>query len=139
MKGVVEIGEYIHVKNDRYMRGSGSFNVHGRFCPVVDYFYRAKMLDGSILDLSRRETVFNASCTTDENKTCDLTFADNATVMIKLGGRTVANGMKIVGWTSEPSNLAGLDFVCGDEGRSYSILKKSDGLYCRTGLVLRIR
>ena len=139
VKGVVEIGEYIHVKNDRYMRGSGSFNVHGRFCPVVDYFYRAKMLDGSILDLSRRETVFNASCTTDENKTCDLTFADNATVMIKLGGRTVANGTKIVGWTSAPSNLAGLNFVCGDEGRFYTIVKKSDGLYYRTGLAISVR
>ena len=138
--GVVEIGEYIHSKDTQYMRGTGSFNIHRRFCPVASsYFYRSKMLDGSVLDLSQRDTVFNTRCKTDENKNCDLTFADNATIKIKLGERAATNGLKIVGWTTEPSNLAGLNFVCGDEGRSYAIIKKNDGLYIYTGLAISVR
>ncbi len=38
-----------------------------------------------------------------------------------------------------PSNLSGLTFVCGDENRQYSIDKKDDGLYVRSGFFLLVR
>ncbi len=68
-----------------------------------------------------------------------LKFADGATVKVKLGGRKVSHKTPIVSWETAPENLAGLKFVCGDEERRFTVIKKDDGLYIYTGTVIFVR
>jgi autotransporter-associated beta strand protein len=120
--------------------GTAALNVYGTFKPSEhNYFYGCTMQDGSTIDLSARTNALPrvAAFTTDGDKT--LKFANNATVKIKLGGRKVSRNEPIVSWTNPPDNIARLKFVSGDEDRSFSIIKKDDGLYIHTGTVIFVR
>ena len=120
--------------------GTAALNVYGTFKPSEhDYFYGCTMQDGSTIDLSARTNALPrvAAFTTTGDKT--LKFANNATVRVKLGGRKVSHKTPIVSWETAPENLAGLKFVCGDEDRRFSVIKKDDGLYIHTGVVIFVR
>ena len=119
--------------------GTAALNVYGAFKPSEhDYFYGCTMQDGSTIDLSSRTNALpRVSAFTAGDHT--LKFATNATVRVKLGGRKVSRNEPIVSWATAPENLAGLKFVSGDENRRFSIVKKDDGLYIHTGLVIFVR
>ncbi len=119
--------------------GTAALNVYGAFKPSEhDYFYGCTMQDGSTIDLSSRTNALpRVSAFTGGDNT--LKFATNAIVRVKLGGRKVSRNEPIVSWATAPENLAGLKFVCGDENRRFSIVKKDDGLYIHTGLVIFVR
>ena len=120
--------------------GTAALNVYGTFKPSEhDYFYGCTMQDGSTIDLSARTNALPrvAAFTTTGDKT--LKFANNATVKIKLGGRKVSHKTPVVSWETAPENLAGLKFVCGDEDRRFTVIKKDDGLYIYTGTVILVR
>ena len=124
----VQLGEYIHRKDTQYMHGGSKLYVHKRFCPVAEtYFFNCQLMDGSMLDLSQRETVFTAHCVNDQNAGFAVAYADNATIKVKLGERKVRNGTKIVSWTTKPTN--NVKFVRADADRRYSLVVKDDGLY----------
>ena len=68
-----------------------------------------------------------------------MSFADNATVKIKLGERKVKTGDKIVDWTDKtPANLATLRFTSA-EGEHFGLQKKDDGLYITRGIMILVR
>ena len=134
----VELGEYIQRKDTKYILGSSKMTVHRRFCPISStYFYGCTLADGCTFDLSQRETLFTTSCTNHENKVYSVAYADNATIKVKLGERKVRNGMKIVGWTTKPTNNVKFVAADGERRRSFSI--KDDGLYVYGGFMLFVK
>ena len=68
-----------------------------------------------------------------------MTFENGATIALKLG--TSRHPSKIVGWTTAPTNLDTLTFVrsAEDAGRKYRIVKKDDGIYILTGIMIIVK
>ena len=134
----LEIGEYEHRGNTQYMLGSSKMTVHRRFCPIAEtYFYGCTLLDDCTFDLSKRETLFTTSCTNHQNKVYTVSYADDATIKVKLGARKVRSGTKIVGWAAKPTNS--VKFVATEDERRRSFSIKDDGIYVYSGLVLIVR
>ena len=120
-----------------------ALTVLGTYTPAEDgrtAFPNMILANGATLDLSQMDDVptLATSCTSG-NYTRTISFADNATVKVKLGDRQVSEATPIVGWETAPENLAGLKFVCADEGRRYAVEKRSDGLYIARGFMLIVR
>ena len=131
----VQLGEYIHRKDTKYMHGGSKLYVHKRFCPVAEtYFFNCQLMDGSMLDLSQRETVFTAHCVNDLDAGFAVSYEDNATIKVKLGERKVRNGTKIVSWTTKPTN--NVKFVAAEGERKRSFAIRDDGLYVYTGFII---
>ena len=101
----------------------GSANADG-----LRAFPNMVLADGATFDLSEMGAVATFQ-TTSENGNNELTFEDNATIKVKLGGRNVSANTPIVSWTAPPDNLDTLTFVCGDEGQDYTLDKRTDGIY----------
>ena len=134
----LEIGEYESRGNTQYMLGSSKMTVHRRFCPIAStYFYGCTLAGGCTLDLSQRETLFTTSCTNYQSKVYSVSYADNATIKVKLGERKVRNGTKIVGWTSKPTN--NVKFIAAEDERRRAFTIKDDGLYVYSGLILFVK
>ena len=134
----VQLGEYIHRTDTPYMRGGSKLYVHKRFCPVAEtHFFNCQLMDGSMLDLSQRETVFTAHCVNDLNAGIAVSYEDNATIKVKLGERKVRNGTKIVSWTTKPTN--NVKFVAAEDERRRDFAIKDDGLYVYGGFVLFVK
>ena len=135
----LSVHDYEAVFGANYNTGTAALNVYGTFKPSEhDYFYGCTMQDGSAIDLSSRTNALpRVSAFTGGDNT--LKFATNATVRVKLGGRKVSHKTPIVSWATAPENLAGLKFVSGDEDRRFSVVKKDDGLYIHTGVVIFVR
>ena len=116
-------------------------HVHGTFTtPTDNFFYACTMENGSTVDLSKRpRSWLNLSAAGNR---C-LTFADGATVYVKVGDRVLDKNLALVKWNvaSKPANLASLRFVFADgayAGRK--LVKRSDGLYpLPKGLVIFVR
>ena len=126
-------------------------NVYGTFTPISTTFYGCTMMNGSTIDLSGKtgawsiqSSIANAANNyglTAEQQTARKTvsFADNATVKIKLDERKVKTGDKIVDWTGKtPANLATLRFTSAD-GEHFGLQKKDDGLYITRGIIILVR
>jgi hypothetical protein len=77
--------------------------------------------------------------TTSANGNNELSFADNATIKVKLGGRTVSGSVPVISWATPPANLDTLKFVCGDEGQNYALAKATDGIYLVKGMTIIVR
>ena len=138
MNANVELGEYIQHKNTQYILGNSTMTVHRRFCPIAEmYFFGCTLLDGCTFDLSQRETLFTASCKNHQNKVYSVSYANNATIKVKLGARNVRSGTKIVGWTTKPTN--NVKFVAAEGERKRSFAIKDDGLYVYSGLILIVK
>ena len=135
----LSVHDYESVYDWNANSGTAALNVYGAFKPSAhDYFYGCTMQDGSTIDLSSRTNALpRVSAFTGGDHT--LKFATNATVKVKLGGRKVSRKTPIVSWATAPENLAGLKFVCGDEERRFTVIKKEDGLYIHTGMIIFIR
>ena len=134
----VDLGTYIQRKNTQYIRGSGIMTVHDRFCPVAGtFFHGCTLLGGATLDLSQRNTLFTACCTNDQKVVYTVSYADNATIKVRLGNRKVANGEKVVAWPSKPTN--NVRFAACDDERIRSFTIKDDGLYVNRGFMLIVR
>ena len=85
-------------------------------------------MDGSTLDLSLSSVGFQAGIGSY------ITFEDNATIAIRLGGNHVSN--PLVSWATAPANLDTLKFVKAEGESGYSLKVKDDGLYTVRGLVI---
>jgi autotransporter-associated beta strand protein len=126
-------------------------NVYGTFTPISTTFYGCTMMNGSTIDLSGKTGVWSVQSSipnaannyglTAAQQTARKTvsFADNATVKIKLGERKVKAGDKVVDWTGKtPANLATLRFTSA-EGEHFGLQKKDDGLYIIHGFIILVR
>ncbi len=81
--------------------------VYGALRPNTDYFRGYELQDGAALDLSGRTGLFRtrglAAGTAEVFHT--ITFATNATISVKLAGRSVAPGEKLIEWVTPPENV----------------------------------
>ena len=129
--------------------GTNTLRVLGTYRPSRDgsssnnglrSFPNMVLADGATFDLSEMGSVATFE-TTSANGNNTLAFADNATIKVKLGGRSIPAGAPVIGWTAEtkPDNLDTLTFVCGDEGQNYALAKQEDGLYVVKGLSIIFR
>ena len=126
-------------------------NVYGTFTPISTTFYGCTMMNGSTIDLSGKtgawsiqSSIANAAnsyglTAAQQTARKTVSFADNATIKIKLGERKVKTGDKIVDWTGKmPANLATLRFTSA-EGEHFGLQKKDDGLYIVHGFIILVR
>ena len=118
-------------------------NVYGTFKPSSNnYYYGCTMQDGSTIDLSARTSALPcSSASTAGGGLTALTFANNATVFVKVGGFHPAPGNPIISWTAEtcPANLDTITFKSADEDFRYGFIKRADGLYLTSGLIILLR
>lgn len=106
---------------------SGSLAVCGTFKPVTTAYLPLTLRDGATLDLSERSSGISVDSPV-------LTFEDNATIAIRLGGNHVRN--PLISWTSPPANLDTLKFVKAEGERGYSLKVKDNGLYALRGFMI---
>ena len=106
---------------------SGSLSICGTFKPVTRVYPALALLDGAVLDLS--ESSFGVSVSSPA-----LTFADGATIAIKLGGGHVRN--PLISWTTPPANLGTLTFVKTAGEGGYALDRRDDGLYALRGFTV---
>ena len=116
--------------------GANTLYVGGTLKCLLPNFPNIRLADGATLDLSENTGTFSLDGTSNARK---ISFADNATIALKLG--TSRHPSKIIGWTTAPTNLDTLTFVrsAEDAGRKYRIVKKDDGIYIRTGLMILVK
>ena len=100
-------GEKYNQQNDAVMTVSGTFTPQG------DYFYGCTMLDGSTIDLGGKDAAWSIRSQSDNNNT--VKFAEEATVKIDVGGRTVEADDVLVTWP-EATDYEGRKFeLVGDD------------------------
>ena len=121
--------------------GTNTLAVLGEYRPAEGgrtSFPNMVLANGATFNLSEMGNIptFNTTASSGGRK---LSFADNATIKVKLGGRTVSGNVPVISWTTPPDNLDTLKFVCGDEGQNYALTKAADGLYVVTGMTIIVR
>ena len=116
--------------------GANTLYVSGTFKCLLPNFPNIRLADGATLDLSENTGTFSLEGTSNART---ISFADNATIALKLG--TGRHPSKIIGWTTAPTNLDTLTFVrsAEDAGRKYRIVKKDDGIYIITGMMIIVK
>ena len=120
VNGAVEIRDYTaYRESSKHNEGTAAFKVYGAFTPATDVFYGCQMQDGSTIDLSGRTGAWHTTMSIDDNAkgSTTVTFADDATITVKLYGRSDlyrlirSDNPFVVTWNEEPANIAGLKFV----------------------------
>ena len=106
---------------------SGSLAICGMFTPVTRIYLALTLLDGAVLDLSESSSGISVASPA-------LTFADNATIAIKLGRSSVRN--PLISWTTPPENLGTLTFVKAAGESGYALDMRDDGLYALRGFMV---
>ena len=126
----VDLGNY--VANDPQLDSATHdvLRVWGAFTPLGTKFHGLTLMDGSTLDLSRRlDGALPLVSTLSGNESLKtLRFADNATIKVNVGGRSLRKGDYLVTWTaaSKPANLNTVKFKCTG-GRSFRVEVDEDG------------
>ena len=104
--------------------GTAPFLVAGTWKPEADDFPNIVMKNGSTLDLTGVNGVFNTACT----KTgCSLTCAANSVVTVDVHGRDLTQGEQIIAWTDKPAADFVLDAASAESG--VHIAATSEGLF----------
>lgn len=88
LKGTISVRNYEQVYGSDNNSGTAAFNVYGVFKPAAEhnYFYGCTMQDGSTIDLSGKTGAWSTKSAFSSGLNT-VTFADGATVTIKLEGR----------------------------------------------------
>ena len=136
---IARVGNFEDVSRRYYTTGArnAAIQVFGTYKPTSAYFTGCVMQDGSALDLSGKSGTWSTTSSASYNNT--VTFADNATIAVKIGNRHVPSGTRVISWVAPPSNLDSLKFVRGDSDRGYSVIKREDGVYLRQGFVIIVK
>ena len=140
--GTLSLGGYEALYAWPYGYGGGVMNVYGTFKPSShNYYYGCTMQDGSTIDLSTRTNALPCRSASTGGGLTALTFADSATVSVKVGGFRPASGEPVISWTAEtcPANLDTITFKSADEDFRYGFIKRADGLYLTSGLIILLR
>ena len=144
--GAFSVRDYTQIRSFKdYNLGSYDVDVFGTFTPSAQGFFHGTTLhDGSTIDLSELGIAtlnviapYSASSTAQGAKT--LHFAQGATIGVKLGGRKVPRNTPVISWTAATKPDSSVKFIRADEGRNYSLLKKADGLYLTSGMIIIVK
>jgi len=128
--------------------GACTLRVHGTFYPVTDYFHNVQLQDGAALDLVAKTLPLSTTSLNTSKVGHYCTFAENATVTVKLSGRedllqlTRSDAPFLVTWDEEhvPNNVK---LVPEEElaQRHFAIRMEATGarLYYSGGMVIMLR
>ena len=109
----LNVSNYLARYSYKYGSGTGALNVYGTFTPTNStYFYGCTMQNGSTIDLSFKDGVWNSTVGANVSYKKTVGYASGATVKIDVHGRTFALGDQIIAWTSRPENVT---FVFDDD------------------------
>ena len=128
--------------NYDFASNTNRLSVYGTFTPTTTYFYGCTLMDGATIDLSGLSDTLSITSDSQYGLTT-LAFADDATVYVDVGSRSLTSSSCLLSWTedTQPSNLSGLSFK-RPEGteRVYGIAKQDGGLYYTgAGLIILFR
>jgi len=129
-----------YLSHSNFGAGNKMLTVLGTYTPVDGgrtHFPNMLIADGATMDLSYMSDVPTLDTVSADNKI--ISFETNATIKVKLGGRTVSGNVPVISWATPPDNLDTLTFVCGDEGQNYALDKRNDGLYVVKGFMIILR
>lgn len=138
----LEIGEYVQRGNTTYILGNGKISVHRRFTPEAEtYFHGCTMLDGAVLDISKRETPFTAQCRNWQNTLYSVEFPAGGSVGVEVGGRDIQDGEMLVAWDAMPEVPPKFTLLrSGEACRGWALRAKEDGLYVvNAGMTIIVR
>ena len=107
--------------------GNDGLHVWGVFTPHSTTYRGLTMEDGSTLDLSAMEVALPS--VSPECSSFPLKFAENATVCVKVGERSLSKGAQLVSWTTPPENIGTVTFKRAVGERNFHVESRDDGLY----------
>ena len=107
--------------------GNDGLHVWGVFTPHSTTYRGLTMEDGSTLDLSAMEVALPS--VSPECSSFPLKFAENATVYVKVGERSLSKGAQLVSWTTPPENIGTVTFKRAVGERNFHVESRDDGLY----------
>jgi len=108
-------------------------SVFGTFTPVSDYFCNVELQNGASIDLSNKPLNWSTlSLDHGNEKNFYTTFAEGASIGVKLGSRKFNQGDCVIAWDEQPVNVR---FRCLD-AHQCSLAQRSDGLYVYTGFAI---
>ncbi len=121
------------------VNGTAHVYIKGVYSVGTGYMNNFVLLDGATLDVSGQEGTWSIESTRKADQR--INFADGAKIALSIGRRRLADGEKLIGWTTPPANLSSLSFVFDEAARAfYDVLVESDGIYVRRrGLMLIFR
>ena len=107
--------------------GNDGLHVWGVFTPHSTTYRGLTMEDGSTLDLSAMEVALPS--VSPECSSFPLKFAENATVCVKVGERSLSKGAQLVSWTTPPENIGTVTFKRAVGERNFHVESRDGGLY----------
>ncbi len=121
------------------VNGTAHVYIKGVYSVGTGYMNNFVLLDGATLDVAEQTGTWAIESTVKANQR--INFADGAKIALHIGRRRLADGEKLIGWTTPPANLSGLSFVFDEAARAFYALRvESDGLYVRRrGLMFILR
>ena len=121
LNGAMSVRDFRPQYPNNYGRGSVALNVYGTFTPESRYFYGPTMQDGSTIDLSGKTDTWSVTSLLTEGGNPTTMFAEGANVSIKLDGRQLHKGDKVISWTTQPNATF--------SSKGWGLESRSDGLY----------
>ncbi|MBQ8113150.1 MAG: hypothetical protein IJ146_08070 [Kiritimatiellae bacterium] len=114
---------------------SSPIKVKGRFTPATRYFPSVQLQDGATLDISGYNVTWPTASLVAN---CALSFAEDASVTLALGERTL-NIRQLVEWPEDtpPVGVDTLSVKCDRPRVSLEI--RGDGIYNASGMVILVR
>lgn len=118
--------------------------VTGTFTPVADDFFGCTMQNGSVIDLSQKTDTWSIvrPNVTTARAVDYVHFAENATVTIDFGDRSISSRKPILSWTEATHPADGVTFKLTDAALAnhYVIDVRDDGVYAkRKGMLLLLK
>ena len=107
------------------------FSVYGKFTPNGQRIPSIQMQNGSMLDLSGKDTAWSVVSSQFSARTC--TFAANSKIKIYVGTSDIHFGDKLVSWGA-PSTTVDFELVCDGvsaEDRGMGLAVADDGIYVK--------
>ena len=143
LRSALSVRDYTAARaySNKNSAGTTNLYVHGTFTPATDYFYGCTMMDGSAIDLSLRDAPWSLTSAETKGGLTNVVFETGATVRVKLGDRRVSNSVPVIAWNDDnrPENLDTLTFTGAEGERRRSFVKKEDGLYALSGLMVIVK
>lgn len=122
--GSMEVFDYIANVPGKANFGQATLSVRGTFTPVGNYFYGCTLQDGATIDLSGKAGAWDI--VSEETNT--VKFAEDATIAIVVGPRSVEAGNVLVTWP-EGTEYGGRKFVLeGNDVEGLALSWSDDGI-----------
>ena len=115
--------------------GSYTMSIYGIYTPNSNIGYNLQLMDGSTINLGGKSEVWSTALGGDRA----MAFESGGTINIDLGERQLAQGEKIVSWSTIPEGITFVNSSSARRQRSWGLIVGSDGIFVQRGLAIIIR